>query len=60
MDTDSFIIHTKMEDFYKDIADDIKKRYDASNYKVDRPLPKWMNKNVIGLMKYELGGKVMT
>ena len=26
MDTDSFIIHIKTEDFYKDIADDVKKR----------------------------------
>ena len=26
MDTDSFIIHIKTEDFYKDIADDFKKR----------------------------------
>ena len=25
MDTDSFIIHIKTEDFYKDIADDVKK-----------------------------------
>ena len=25
MDTDSFIIHTKTEDFYEDFADDVKK-----------------------------------
>ena len=25
MDTDGFIIHIKTEDFYKDIADDVKK-----------------------------------
>ena len=60
MDTDSFIIHIKTEDFYKDIADDVKKRYDTSNYEVDRPLPKGMNKKVIGLMKDELGGKIIT
>ena len=60
MDTDSFIILTKTEDFYKDIADHIKKRYDTSNYEVDRPLPKGMNKKVIGLMKDELGGKIIT
>ena len=40
MDTDSFIIHNKTKDFYKDIADDVKKRFDTSNYEVDRPLPK--------------------
>ena len=60
MDSNSFIIHIKTEDFYKDIADDVKKIYDTSNYKVDRPLPKGMNKKVIGLMKDELGGKNIT
>ena len=48
MDTDSFIIHTKIEGFYKDIADDVKNRYDTSNYRVDRPLPKGGNKKVTG------------
>ena len=38
----------------------LKKRYDISNYEVDRPLPKGMNKNVIGLMKDELGEKIIT
>ena len=60
MVTDSFITHIKTEDFYKDIADDIKNRYDTSNYEVDRPLPKETNKKVIGLMKDELGGKIIT
>ena len=31
MDTDSFIIHIKTEDFYEDIADDFEKRFDTSN-----------------------------
>ena len=35
MDLGSFIIHIETEVFYKDVADDIKKRYDTSNYKVD-------------------------
>ena len=39
MDTDSFIMHIKAEDFYKDIANDVEKRFDTSNYEVDRPLP---------------------
>ena len=60
MDTDSFIMHIKAEDFYKDIANDIEKRFDTSNYECDRPLPKGNNKKVIGLMKDELGGKIMT
>ena len=60
MDTDSFIMHIKKEDFYKDIANDVEKRFDTSNYEVNRPLPIGKNKKVIGLMKDELGGKIMT
>ena len=32
MDTDSFIIHIKTEDFYKDIVNDVEKQFDTSNY----------------------------
>ena len=60
MDTDSFIINIKTEDFYKDIANDVEKRFDTSNYEVDRPLRKAKNIKIIGLMKDELGGKIMT
>ena len=60
MDTDSFIMHIKAEDFYKDIADDVEKRFDTSNYECDRPLPEGKNKKVIGLMKDELRGTIMT
>ena len=36
-------------------------RFDTSNYKLDRPLPKGKKINkMIGLMKNELGGKIMT
>ena len=59
-DIDSFIIDIKTEDFYEDIADDVEKRFDISNYEVDRPLPTGKNKNVIGLMKDELGGRIVT
>ena len=44
MDTDSFIIHIKTKDFYKDIANDVEKWFDTSNYECDRPLPKVKNK----------------
>ena len=60
MDTDNFIMHIKKEDFYKGIADDIEKRIDTSNYECDKPLSTGKNKKVIGLMKDELGGKIMT
>ena len=60
MDTDSFIMNIKKEDFYKDIANAIEKRFDTSNYEFDRPFPTGKNKKVIGLMKDELGGRVIT
>ena len=60
MDTDSFIMNIKTEDFYKDIANDVEKRFDTSNYEVDRPLPTGKDKKVIGLIKDELGGKIIT
>ena len=31
MDTDSFVIYIETEDFYKDIARDIKRLFDTSN-----------------------------
>ena len=46
MDTDSFVIHIKTEDFYEDIAYDVEKWSDTSNDEVDRPLPR-------GLMKLD-------
>ena len=55
MDTDSFIINIKTNDFYEDIASDVENRFDTSNYEVNRPLPTGKNKKVIGLMKDELG-----
>ena len=60
MDADSFIINIKTEDFYKDITNDVEKRFDTSNYECDRPLPTGKNKKVIVLMKDELGGRVIT
>ena len=57
MDTDSFIMYIKTDHVYKDIVEHVKTRFDTSNYDLDRPLPKGKSKNIIGLMKDELGGK---
>ena len=53
MDTDSFIINIKTNDFYKDISDDVDNRFDFSNHEVKRPLSIGKYKKVIGLMKDE-------
>ena len=37
MDTDSFIMNIKTNDFYEDIASDVENRFDTSNYEVNRP-----------------------
>ena len=61
MDTDSFVMNIKTEDFYNDIADNVERWFDTSNYdeKDKRPLPMGKNKKIIGLFKYELGGKII-
>ena len=69
MDMDSFIMNIKTNDFYKDKSNDVENRFDTSNYEVNtsetsalarRTLPIGKNKNIIGLMKDELGGKIIT
>ena len=62
MDADSFVYEIGKEDFYRDIAKDVKKRFDMSGYSKgdNSPLPIGKNKKVIDLMKDELGGKIMT
>ena len=60
MDMDGFVMSIKTNDFYEDIAHDVEKRFDISNYEANIPLPTGKNKKVIGLMKDELGGKIIT
>ena len=60
MDKDSIIVYIKTNNIYKDITENVETRFHTSNYEVDRPLPKGKNKEVIGLMKDELGGRIMT
>ena len=57
MDADSIIVHVKIDNIYKDIAENVETRFDTRNNELDRPLPKAKNKKLIGLMKDELGGQ---
>ena len=64
MDTDTFVMNIKTNihfvmNIYEDTANDVEKRFDTSNYEVNRPLPTGKNKKVIGLMKDELGGNII-
>ena len=43
MDTDSFTVHVKTDDTYKDIVKDVETRFDTSNFEIDKPL--WKEKN---------------
>ena len=58
VNTNSFIVYIKAEDIYVVIAKDVEARFDISNCELETPPPK--GKKVIGLMKDELGGKIMT
>ena len=60
MNTDSFIIYIKTKDVYEDIANNVKKRFDLSNFEINRSLPNGNKKNVIGLIKDELRETTMT
>ena len=55
-DTDSLFYRIQTENFYKDIAGDVPKWFDTSDYPEKHPagLPR-MNKKVLGMMKDEPG-----
>ena len=45
---------------YLEIAEDFETRSDTLNYELDKSLPREKYKKVIGFMKDELAGKIMT
>ena len=59
-DTDSFIIHIFTEDFFEDIADDVKIWFDTSNYDENdkRPLTIRDDKKELFFFKDELRGSL--
>jgi len=56
-DTDSLMYHIHTEDLYKDIAPNVKSKFDTSNYPKKHSLFTNVNKKVIGKFKDEAGGK---
>ena len=60
IDTGSFIMNIKTNDFYKDIANDVDCKFDTSSYELNKSLPMGKNKKIIGLVKDEVVGKIIT
>ena len=60
MNTDSLVYDIKTDNFYEDITSNIKAWFDMSSYSHSCNLSMGVNKKVIGLMKDELGGRIMT
>ena len=62
MDTDSFVMMIKTDDFFKDINNDFEKGFDKSNFDKNnnRPLLIGKNEKVIGKFKDELDGKIIS
>ena len=60
-DTDSFLYEIETEDFYKDIAGDVKDKFDTSEYPENHPsgIPTGINKKVLGMFKDEAAGKII-
>ena len=60
-DTDSLKYLIQTEDFYKDISEDAKDRFDTSDYSPNHlsGIPSGLNKKVLGMFKDEAGGKVI-
>ena len=58
-DTDSLFYEIETEDFYKDISEDVKNRFDTSNYPEGHPsrIPTGINNKVLGMFKDEAAGK---
>ena len=58
-DTDSLAYEIKTDDFYADIAPDIRSRFDTSDYPKDHSsgIETGVNKKVIGMFKDEAAGK---
>ena len=59
IDTDSFIVYIRTDYIYKDNVEGVETSFHTSSYKISRPLHKRKNQKWIGLMKVELGGKIM-
>ena len=60
-DTDSLMYEIETEDFFKDISEDVKDRFNTSDYPENHPsgIPTGINKKVLGMFKDEAAGKII-
>ena len=58
-DTDSLMYEIETEDFYKDISEDVEKKFDTSDYPDNHTsgISTGVNKKVLGVFKDEVAGK---
>ena len=49
-----FIVYIKIDDIYKDIAEDVETRFDTSNYELDRSLTKKKKCVTTRKLKFEI------
>ena len=61
-DTDSLAYVIETEDFYRDISQDVRAKFDTSNYPTEHPsgIETGVNKKVGGMFKDEAGGEQIT
>ena len=61
-DTDSLMYQINTDDFYADISEDVRIKFDTSDYPPDHKsgILTGVNKKVIGMFKDEVGGKQIT
>ena len=41
------MVYIRTDDIYEDIAENVKSRFDTSNYELDRPLPRGKKEKVL-------------
>ena len=60
-DTDTLFLEIQTDDFFADIADDVERWFDTSDFPKDHPscIPVGKDKKVIGKFKDECAGKIM-
>ena len=56
----SKVVYIKTDDISKDLAKDVETRFSYSNNELNRHFSKGKNKSAIGLIKIELGRKLMS